>query len=695
MSALSRYYVPVALALVIASGILQAAPPVTIGDAPTAPSAEDVARLPRRSLSRHGPTGPFTVKTASREESRQFFNTVYTASEGFSIGWTGYLASCTPGTTDPAFRDLVGVRINYFRAMAGVPAGIVFDSTFNTKDQAAALIMSANNSLSHYPPNTWSCYSADGYEAAGNSNIAIGNAGPAAITAYMEDFGDNNTVVGHRRWLLYPQTQLMGTGDVPATGSKPEGNAVWVQDGHYFDPRPATRDNFVSWPPPGFVPYRVVFPRWSISYPNANFSGATVTMSSNGVNVAATKETVQGNVGENTLVWYPSGLDPTQPYAWPRPAADTLYNISVQNVSGSGVPSSFSYQVTVFDPQVPGPDTVLPVITGQDHPTVNQTNAYSFTAVTNASGYQWRRTQRAAFTAVEGAENVLTYFTTNTASDYSVIVNSPKASGAFAFHLAHTQPDSETLPDDQILTYTRVLLPGTNSQMQFKSQLGYAADGEVARVQISKDAGNSWQDVYSQTGNNNGTPIETTFNTRTVSLADFAGRTITVRFRYDYVVGFFFYPSANSGFGWYIDDITFSNTEELTVPVIADLSSGTNFNFVPTQSGVYGLDVRAQIYGRYYLEWGPVKRITAVTVASPTVQFSGRPTVSGTQAQIDFDVTNYRAGMTFQLLTASNPGGTWTTNNSASFQTIVPNSKFRVTAPTGGASKMFYRIQSN
>src|SRR5207249_3761253 len=221
----------------------------------------------------------------------------------------------------------VALRINYYRAMAGVPAGIVFNSTFNTKDQAAALIMSANNSLSHTPPMSWTCYSADGYEAAGQSNIAIGNAGPDAISAYIEDFGGNNAVVGHRRWILYPQTQLMGTGDVPETGSNYDGNAVWVQDGHYFDTRPATRDDFVSWPPPGFVPYPVVFARWSFSYPDADFSSATASVTSNGVPLSVAREAVTNGFGENTLVWVPAGLDPNNLTSFSRPASDTVYHV--------------------------------------------------------------------------------------------------------------------------------------------------------------------------------------------------------------------------------------------------------------------------------------------------------------------------------------------------------------------------------
>src|SRR5438093_6000917 len=94
-----------------------------LGDPPTAPTPDEVARLPRRGIAKHGPTGPFTVNTASREEVRNFFNTVYAASERFTTGWNGDVATCNPGATDPAFRDLVTRRINYFRAMAGVPAG--------------------------------------------------------------------------------------------------------------------------------------------------------------------------------------------------------------------------------------------------------------------------------------------------------------------------------------------------------------------------------------------------------------------------------------------------------------------------------------------------------------------------------------------------------------------------------------------
>ena len=75
--------------------------------------------------------------------------------------------TCDAGTTSAAFRDSVLLRLNYFRAMAGVPADVTFSDTYNAKAQQAALMMSVNNQLSHNPPTIWQCYTADGAEAAG------------------------------------------------------------------------------------------------------------------------------------------------------------------------------------------------------------------------------------------------------------------------------------------------------------------------------------------------------------------------------------------------------------------------------------------------------------------------------------------------------------------------------------------------
>ena len=112
---------------------------------------------------------------------------------------------------------------------------------------------------------------------------------------YMIDPYSNNTAAGHRRWILYPQTQTMGTGDVPQSGDFLPANSTWVFDSKYGTARPAVRDSFVAWPTKGYVPYTVIPARWSFGYPNANFSNASVSVTKNGVAVSAVKEVIKGH----------------------------------------------------------------------------------------------------------------------------------------------------------------------------------------------------------------------------------------------------------------------------------------------------------------------------------------------------------------------------------------------------------------
>jgi hypothetical protein len=293
------------------------------------------------------------VDVQDRAAVRSFYLDQYAALSGLNsqMAWTGDWDSCQPGSISAAYRAGMAQRINWFRAMAGVPANISFAGDFNQKAQAAALMMSVNRNLSHDPPANWQCYSADGHTGAGNSNLYIAyGLDLDPIWGYMQDGGSNNSAAGHRRWILYPQTQQMGTGDVP---QKPDAsawraNALWVFDSHTWDPRPATREAFVAWPPAGFVPYEVVFGRWSFAYAGADFSHASVAMTVDGSAAPAQLEPLHNGYGENTLVWLADGLDADS--SWPQPGADQVVQVTVNNVVLSGGPQNFSYTVTIFAP---------------------------------------------------------------------------------------------------------------------------------------------------------------------------------------------------------------------------------------------------------------------------------------------------------------------------------------------------------
>lgn len=353
--------------------------------------------------------GGYAINPTSREAARLFYQAVYTSSDNIADGWTGDLSSCNAGTISTDFQNATLRRINWFRAMAGLPASVTLDSVFNQKAQQAALMMSANNSLSHSPPSTWLCYTTAGAEGASKSNLGLGHLGAEGVSdGAIREAGSNNAPVGHRRWVLYPQTSRMGVGDVPATGDQYSGTAVWVQDGNYGATRPTVRDTFVAWPPKGYVPYSVVYPRWSFSYPAADFSAARVTMTENGNPFSVTLETVATGYGENTIVWRPSSM--TDDVAWSQPSADTVYNVTISNVVISGKAQTFSYTVTVFNPDQAGSDTPDQTPQGSTTLAAGKTATYSFNPSPAATESQWRAINTAAYSLTDGGRKRFNQF---------------------------------------------------------------------------------------------------------------------------------------------------------------------------------------------------------------------------------------------------------------------------------------------
>jgi uncharacterized protein YkwD len=648
-----------------------------LGEPPVRP--KDVSHLPVQAESLI--TGGFSVATTNREEVRSFYNAIYPASDNAAMNSTANTVLCFAGSNSGEFNDSVLRRINWFRAMAGLAANVTLNSGFNASNQLAALMMSANTNLSHTPPPSWNCFTLGGSNAANSSNIALGTDGPDAVTGYIQDPGGNNTAAGHRRWLLYPQTQIMGTGDVPQQGNFLPANAIWVFDGHLNDARPATRNRYVAWPSPGFVPKQTVYPRWSFACTNADFSNASINMTSNGVAIAVSKEIVQTGFGENTMVWVPMGLDANDFQAlWPFNGTDTIYTVAISNVLFGATASNFNYSVTVFDPAVPGAGYFPPVISGPGQPLVGVSSAFSFSTVSNSTSYQWRYTRRIPFSLADGAETGTGNFTPNTSPEYSVITTNPVASGSFAFQLAHTEPDS------QILALNYTISPLTNASLTFKSRLAGATSNQTARVQVSTNGGGIWSDIYTQAGSEY--PGETGFSTRTMSLGNLAGASVLLRFNYD--VGFgTYYPQAQADVGWHFDDITISNAEQLLTPV-TNAIAGANFQFNPPQAGNYNLEARGVIFTDFPLDWGPTKQVLAVTTSGPVITIN-KISVSNNQTKVDFALQSGSAA-TYKLLTTTQPSGTWSTDTVAVLSTNAPGSYRFTTTPSNNVR--FYRIQT-
>ena len=392
-------------------------------------------------------------------------------------------------------------------------------------------------------------------EGASNSNLTQ-SAGATAITEdYVHDHGSNNAAVGHRRWLLYPQTRSMGSGDVqgPKGTQNVAANALWVFDSQAHAPRPAVRDGFVAWPPPGYVPHTTVYPRWSVSYPDADFSQARVSMTENGQPMATQIEALTNGYGENTLVWFPGSI--RDGGRWARPTADTRYVVTVSNVRLGTQTTGVTYVVNVFDADTPLPWSAPGSVRGGEKQTVGNSARYELNSVSGAMAYQWISRPLAALVWAEGAETGGAGVALAISAGYDAMPTGVASEGSHAFHLAHVQPV------DQILNLRTSVVPNAATRLRFASRLALATSAQSALVEVSADEGRTWTVAYRQDGT--GEQGERAFVVREVPLAAYAGRSLQLRMRYAKPGGNY-YPQATDGIGWYLDDLQLLDGDTLT-----------------------------------------------------------------------------------------------------------------------------------
>ncbi len=542
----------------------------------------------------------FVVDPTNRTDVLAFYQTIFTASETYAarVAWTGSVAGGVAGTTSAAFKEDVRRRINFYRALVALPADITFDATKNAKGQQAALMFARNGNLSHFPPPDWIHYTADAATAAANSNIALGTYGPGSVDAYMRDDGSNNIIVGHRRWLHYSRAQVMGTGDVPAESPYYSANAIWVLTDFKAAPTP----KFVAWPNRGYVPFNLMPTRWSLSYPGANFAAATVTMTQGATNIPTTIISRTDNgYGDNTIVWTPTG-----PLA--SAGADTPYNVTVASISGSGIPVSYTYTVTAFDPNVLND---APVIAGSSSPPTTGA-AYSFNRIAQADAYELSVTTASTAGWTEGAEDPSLKITAATTGSYPLRQTAVTRSGTKAFQLAF--PDFT----DQSFAITRDVIPSASSYLQFHDLGRFATTTSTLHAEISTDGGDSWTSLWQRNGVGLNSGLwDGAFVSRSVSLAAYAGQILRLRFvlRWN---GQSIVTATTPDCGFFIDDVTVTNAAELVNAATTALAgAATSFTLNAATAGAplvattpYYLRVRPNVGTRWFA-YGPAKIVTA------------------------------------------------------------------------------------
>jgi uncharacterized protein YkwD len=285
------------------------------------------------------------------EKAKKDYNEVYLGTKAISLSWNGTTAGCNPGDITAKVRENVIKRVNYYRRLVGLPDNVTLNTSQNQKCQEAALYMIANHTITHYPSQGGKCYTAGAKDAAGHGNLAISygseelkaNHSVNAVSGYIEDPGSNNLAVGHRAWILYPQLSAMGTGSC-FNGNDQNWAANCLMWGNNLNGSAQSID-YVAYPPNGYIPSALVFPRWSFQIYGADFTAASVTMTDKdgkNIPVSIIHKEAQMGAPDARIAWEPQG------YNFPAGiTSDTEFNVTVSGVKNAKN-TSYSYTVKVF-----------------------------------------------------------------------------------------------------------------------------------------------------------------------------------------------------------------------------------------------------------------------------------------------------------------------------------------------------------
>lgn len=345
--------------------------------------AGSVDREESRAGLRAEPTPRLAYDRTDRRAVIESFYDVWLHNQRVPIGWSGSTSGCKPGSISDAATTATRQQVNYFRAMVGL-RGVSFDNDLEGVAQRTALMMDANNQLSHFPPDSWDCRTSAGDALASRSNLALGSGarGASAVSLYVQDPGSNNTAVGHRRWLFNPRTAAM------SSGSTARANALVVVGMPQHD---GSVPRWMPWPAPGYFPGPLEpNGRWSLSasYARTDFSRAAVRVTDDaGRSYPVHKYAPQGGMGPKTLVWRVDDLR--------RPSAskDISYRVRVTGIrrDGSRIPA-VTWTTTMVKPDHRVALVTSPVIKGT--PRVGEgllasTGTWSPTA--SSHSFQWLR----------------------------------------------------------------------------------------------------------------------------------------------------------------------------------------------------------------------------------------------------------------------------------------------------------------
>lgn len=169
------------------------------------------------------------------------------------------IANCFAGSLSDAAKFEVRDYINYIRSLHGL-LPVSYDKNYDLNVQNAALIIVANDNITHDPGTSSFCYTEVGADGSGKSNLSYGygnqlnpRSNKSVVNDWMTELNNTADVVGHRRWILDPFLKKISFGRVEGapknnTSKFVTGFALYVMNPDSYKNINSTTADFVAYP---------------------------------------------------------------------------------------------------------------------------------------------------------------------------------------------------------------------------------------------------------------------------------------------------------------------------------------------------------------------------------------------------------------------------------------------------------------
>lgn len=268
------------------------------------------------------------------------------------------VANCQEGSLTDNDKAQILNYINFIRSIHNL-IPVQYDLAGDAAAQKAALIQTANSFLSHTPPTSASCYSADGYYGSENSNLFLFQQSQnsdidsrQSITGWMWDNNSANAPdrCGHRRAIINPFVTAISFGRVDGP-SNVGGNWCTAMALKYMDNVNGNLQSkpieFVAYPYEAY-PIELVDKTWYLSFsPFYDMTGwsRNTNIDYTNAQISVTTESQQ-TMNVHDIIWDFEGWGAVNNNL--RWKVDNLQNevkylVNIKNINVNGMNKDYSY----------------------------------------------------------------------------------------------------------------------------------------------------------------------------------------------------------------------------------------------------------------------------------------------------------------------------------------------------------------